>query len=145
MLYDDETASTALDDALRLAADAVYSVNHANGWFTDNRTFGDEMMLIVTEAAEAMEEFRDHGFAKGVQMKDGTRVWAGVEDEDYDYPESDVPGHLPKPLGVASECADILVRLLDTCWRHDIDLGAEFRRKLAYNATRGFRHGGKSI
>jgi hypothetical protein len=39
----------------------------------------------------------------------------------------------------------VLVRLLDTCARYDINLGREFTRKLEYNATRGHRHGGKNL
>lgn len=112
--------SEALQVALLEACRAVYEVNAANGWFDDNRTFGDEMMLVVTEAAEAMEAFRDDGFTAAIT-------------------------ETGKPIGVASECADIFIRLLDTCWRHDIDLGAEFECKLAYNRTRGYRHGGKNL
>lgn len=104
----------------------VYKINVANGWFDDyDRTFGDDIALLHSEVSEAFEAYRDHGF------EDAT---------------SELHDHtLPKPEGVGSELADILVRLLDTCQRTGIDLQAEFDRKIAYNATRGYRHGGKRV
>jgi hypothetical protein len=55
---------------------------------------------------------------------------------------------LSKPEGVGSAAADIVIRLLDTLERIreagvDIDLDWEIERKLAFNRTRGYRHGGK--
>lgn len=41
--------------------------------------------------------------------------------------------------------AAILVFLLQLCELYDVDLMAEYRRKLKYNKTRGYRHGGKTI
>lgn len=105
----------------------VYRINVANGWFDDDRTFGDDIALLHSEVSEAFEAYRDYGF------EDATPV----------YLHNHTP--LPKPEGVGSELADILVRLLDTCQRTGIDLQAEFDRKIAYNATRGYRHGGKRV
>ena len=51
----------------------------------------------------------------------------------------------PKPEGVPSELADIVIRALDFADLHDIDLGAAIEGKLAYNVTRGHRHGGKAL
>lgn len=48
-------------------------------------------------------------------------------------------------IGVASEFADVLIRLLDECYRHDVDLEAEYERKMAYNRTRAYRHGGRTL
>lgn len=44
---------------------------------------------------------------------------------------------------VREEMADILIRLLDTCDRYNIDLAHEVTQKLVINAVRGRRHGGK--
>lgn len=52
-------------------------------------------------------------------------------------------GEPGKPVGFASECADVLIRLLDTCERYDVDLVQAFEDKITYNATRGYKHGGK--
>jgi NTP pyrophosphatase (non-canonical NTP hydrolase) len=104
----------------------VHAVNTANGWFEDGRTFGDDVALLHTEVSEMFEAYRDGGFA-----------------DQTAEPRDD--GGPVKPEGVGSEAADILVRLLDTCERHDIDLAWEFERKLTFNATRGHKHGGKII
>lgn len=103
----------------------VYEINQANGWFDSERTFGEDVALLHSEVSEMLEAFRDSG------LDDTTPV---AQD-----------GVLPKPEGVGSEAADVLVRLLDTCYRTGIDLRFEFERKLAYNRTRGHRHGGKKL
>lgn len=49
---------------------------------------------------------------------------------------------------VKEELADVLIRLLDTCFRLGMtgdDLAAIVAAKLAKNRTRGYRHGGKVI
>lgn len=70
----------------------------ATGGPGDN-TWGDYVALLNTEVAEAMEAFRDHGLDDAT---DTHTVW--------------LPGgkdNLPKPEGVGSELADIVIRLLD--------------------------------
>lgn len=44
---------------------------------------------------------------------------------------------------VHEELADILIRLLDTCERLEVNLVEQFMRKCLKNANRGFKHGGK--
>lgn len=108
------------------AQDAVFAVNEANGWFEEDRTFGDDVALLHSEVSEMLEAYRDHGY--------GDQTMPGYEGEGV---------ALPKPEGVGSEAADILIRLLDTCARRGINLAFEFERKLEFNSTRGHKHGGK--
>lgn len=113
----------------------VTKVNRDNGWFDDTRTFGDGIALLHSEVSEALEEYRDHG------LNDMT-----LPKRCPDCGQSACPdAPLSKPLGVGSEYADILIRLLDSCERDGFDLEAEYERKLAYNRTRGYKHGGKLI
>lgn len=118
---------------LQELAQRVYEVNVANGWFEGDRRFGEDIALLHSEVSEMLEAYRQ---------------W-GIEDATPDVNQTLTMNPpikvIPKPEGVGSEAADVLVRLLDTCLRYDIDLLAEFERKLTYNASRGFRHGGKKL
>lgn len=109
-----------MSKSLREMAAEVADLNAEKGWRTIHRSFPEEMMLIVTEVAEAVEVFRTDGLA---------------------------PVTLPggKPADAKSELADILIRLLDSAEKYGVDLEYEYERKMAYNRTRSYRHGGKRL
>lgn len=109
--------------------DAIHAYALAKGWWSTSRendkaildrNFGEMLMLIVTEAAEAMEEWRA-----------GELVTATHYAEDG------------KPEGIPSELIDIMIRVLDICGAYSIDVGGEMADKHTYNLQRSFRHGGK--
>jgi len=50
-----------------------------------------------------------------------------------------------KPQGLASEYADVLIRIGHYASLMGINLEFELERKLKYNMTRPYRHGGKVI
>lgn len=90
------------------------------GWI-DDRGVGDLMMLMVTELAEAYEEYRDwHEPAE-------IRIVAG------------------KPEGIPIELADVVIRILSFCGKFEIDLQEAVLQKMAFNETRPHRHGGKRV
>lgn len=98
---------------------------HANavehGWYDGpEKNFGELLMLVVTEVAEVMEEYR-----KGRHMK-----------ESYLNEEG-------KICGVPSELADIVIRVMDICAHYDIDLEQAIAQKHEYNKSRPYKHGGK--
>lgn len=151
----------------------VTEVNRANGWHDTERTFGDEAALLHSEVSEMFEAYRDHGtddfsglrFTSepnyGIRSEETARAvgrfqrWrdqAGegfVPDEPFAFTRDELMAlatdGISKPEGVGSEAADILIRLLDFVDRYEIDLPWEVERKLAFNRTRGHRHGGKRV
>jgi len=109
--------------SLREMQAEILAVNIEKGWRgpdVNEVSFGEAMALLHSEVSEALEAYRTHGTA--------------------DFTRAD-----GKPEGVGSEFADVLIRLLDDCDMFDIDLEAEYERKIAFNRTRPFRHGGKAL
>jgi NTP pyrophosphatase (non-canonical NTP hydrolase) len=111
----------------------VDTLVHEKGWRDRPVSFGEAMATLHSEVSEALEAWR---------------VW-GLEDKTGpDIISNDASGELRwpgKPLGVGSEFADVLIRLLDDCALFGVDLEAEYERKMAYNRSRTYRHGGKRL
>lgn len=134
------------------------------------RSFGEQLMLVVTEAAEAMEDWRvgrpidkmlyEYRAQPGrpVLHADGKsyvyKRLGHAFDMDVDPTTSDnwellTPengaqyGFEVKPIGIPSELADIIIRVGDIAGYYGIDLEAAVVEKMTYNETRGYRHGGK--
>lgn len=135
--------------ALSRLADEIMENNTKLGWEPDaTRTFGDECALLHEEVTEAFKAWRKRGFE---DMTEPAVHKAGCDLADHrvygmPLPEPDCTcGALPKPEGVASEFADIFIRLLHYSAVHEIDLIGETRRKMEYNATREYRHGGQKL
>ena len=97
--------------------DEIVATSTAAGWYEDTRTIGEECALLHSEISEMFEAYRNWG------LEDKT-----LDKCMHDHPETSFegeychPNHLCKPEGVGSEAADVLIRLLDTCNRQDVDV-----------------------
>lgn len=131
-----------LRHALEEMRQYVDKVNRANGWHDDDRPFAADIALLHSEVSEAYEAYRDHGMNELVRYSsdDGYSIVTRGDRNDYNWRTAGLVG---KPEGVPSELADVLVRLIDTASRYGIDLAEEFIRKMWYNETRDYKHGGK--
>ena len=91
------------------------------GFHNTKATATERLMLIVSEAVEAMEELRNGNSPIARAIVDG------------------------KPEGFGSELADIVIRVFDLAISERIDLAKEILEKMAYNRTRPYLHGGKKF
>jgi NTP pyrophosphatase (non-canonical NTP hydrolase) len=102
----------------------VVEFEHSKGWQPNDNRFLESLALLHSEISEALEAYRD-------------KDWGSIRESDG------------KPEGVHSELADVFVRLLST-WAQFLnplgfDLEEIYELKMAYNRTRPWKHGGRTI
>lgn len=90
-------------------------------WNKGDRNFGEICALFHSEISEAFEEHR-----KG---KDMNQIYFNVISS--------------KPEGISVELADCIIRILDFCEHHSINMESILRKKHLYNCQRSYRHGNK--
>ncbi len=79
----------------------AHGIAKEHGWWDQERTFGDCIALVHSELSEALEAYRDIGLATENPVR--KTVTGEVLYE----------RHLHKPEGVASELADVVIRVAD--------------------------------
>lgn len=106
---------------LKELVDNAHAMSRSKGWYDGDdavRNVPEMLALIHSEVSEALEDYRT-----GAMLEDVT-----------------VHG---KPCGFPSELADVVIRIGDLCGYLGINLENAVATKMAYNATRPYRHGGK--
>lgn len=145
--------ATDLSEIVRLA----HGNARTKGWWgnaaveggaTEPRNFGEIIALMHSELSEALEAWRSHA-PLDQNTADMSLV---VSDIILATPEDKLPALLKelgpqvvvKPEGVASELADVIIRIADAAGAYGIPIADAVRTKMAFNRTRSFRHGGKA-
>ena len=107
---------------------------------------GESIALMHSELSEALGDHRK-GHAPNEVWYQTPRGWRADAMCGPDDLNASLPGstQLYKPCGIPSEIADVIVRCLDFCGLHNIDIDRAVREKMAFNQTRGFRHGNKKL
>ncbi len=132
---------------LNKLAKEIHENAMAHGWWEDKRSFAEIVALCHAELSEALEEERDgHPNAWYMCMKNPTPSAHNCEVCPFDgeggclQPEIEL-----KPEGRAVELIDCIIRILDWMGHEQVDVDMLMRRKMDYNKTRPYRHGGKKL
>lgn len=118
-------------------AKEVLAINEANGWGDKPHEVGTNLMLIVSELAEAMEADRKGRYCNVPEDKKWTIFDLGNIHFKKTF-EENIKDRFE------DEISDTIIRCLDLCARHNIDIDFHVRAKMEYNKTRGYHHGGKA-
>lgn len=105
-------------ETFKETATGVHAMAVAKGWWEADRNEGELIALMHSELSEALEGLR-HG-----------------------NPPSD---HIPEFSAVEEEFADVIIRIMDHAAAKGYRVGEALEAKLAFNATRPHRHGGKAF
>lgn len=115
---------------------------HANavnkGFWEEEKSFGEQVVLMHSELSEAIEEFRN---GKGI-----AEIYTKCKMEEIKNVGQGGCGvckncALNKPEGIPVELADTVIRIFDTCGRYGIDLEQAIATKMKYNEGRPHKHG----
>lgn len=136
------------------------------GWWGDDSAFPVKIALIHSETSEALEAWRESkdgdDWTTGSIKFDLSRAgnWTmSVYGDDVMIHRRDMPDEILTweqlenflkiqgvpyaPVGVPSELADIIIRVLDLAAAYGIDIGKAVVSKMEYNKSRPEKHGGK--
>lgn len=139
--------------------DSIAANNYEKGWRgpgDEPRNMGELIALLHSEVSEAFEAYRNnepqlwyehdvviHG-EDGVR-KEKSGPTSGFADQASLTTMLDGAAVLGKPQGIASELADVLIRIFDMADENEIPLAEAVIAKHAYNQTRPWKHGGKAV
>lgn len=158
----DSDDKTIVSHGFEILSDAIAANNYEKGWREPNtpldqtRPVGDLIALLHSEVTEAFEAYRngepDLWYEHTVEVHDDGGIRSeksgpksGSADQRALTGTFDGVEVLGKPQGIASELADVLIRVLDMAEEKRIPLLQAVFDKHAYNQTRAYRHGNKAV
>lgn len=133
-------------------ANECHATAAEKGWWAQPANFGEKLMLVVSELAEALEEWRNGHEPNEIYYKNSNPCPCPFDcDGCHEGDEVCVRGNSDlddnkfslKPEGVPIELADAIIRMFDMCGYYKIDIEAAILEKMRYNDKRSYRHGGK--
>lgn len=144
----------AIATGLAVLLDAVVANNYEKGWRVNPETLsvgaplpaprnvGELIALLHSEVTEAFEAHRNNEPALWYEYDSPV----GKTDPTSEFAQQAVVAGeiLGKPQGIASELADVIIRILDMAQELDIPLITAVIDKHRYNQTRPYRHGNKA-
>lgn len=95
----------------------VHQMAVEKGWWESDRNDGEMLALMHSELSEGLEALR-----KDLQSD-----------------------HIPEFKGIEEELADVIIRIMDFAFARKLHLSEAILAKIAFNATRPHRHGGKKF
>lgn len=123
-----------------------FDIAEKSGWH-GTESLAEKILLWHSEVTEAAEELRN-----GRQPSEVFYTWKAGEkvvESDRFTRETSQGGKsvtvLNKPEGIASEAADVFIRVVDDSERFGIPWISVLFEKMRYNKTRSHRHGGKKF
>lgn len=96
----------------------IYENNVKKGWWNSDRNDGEIIALMHSELSECLEYLR------------------------HENPPSD---HIPSFCGVEEELADVVIRIMDYARARGLHVAEAIEAKMEFNASRPYKHGGKSF
>lgn len=129
----------------------IYEAHKAKGFWDEDplsRNVGECIALMHSELSEGLEHYREHG--KVIDLHNDLEVCNFVEfledggepvPEEYSSFKDEFETRIKNTL--QDELADTIIRVLDFCGAHKIDIDSHIQLKLAYNKLRPHKHGKK--
>lgn len=124
------------EQMLNELARSIYEGNAKQGFWENERNTGEMLMLIVTELSECLEAHREGRHAKWADYDALYNSEAHRNNPEY---KNTVFKNQVKDT-FEDELADAVIRIFDMAGGLGINIGKHIMHKLAYNATRQYKH-----
>ena len=108
-------------------SEECYRISKDHGFHDPPKSVAEDIALMHSELSEALEDHRS-GYKPDF-------MWYETKSS-----SNDAEGPL-KPCGIPSEIADLIIRALDFCGAHNINIDKAVSEKMAFNRSRPYKHG----